>query len=416
MKTGYGTKTYNKLHSCYFCGIEVQKIPRHFRTTHKNEPEVLRIEAMSDKELQMKEIDKCRLKGDFYHNLKVLQCGGELKSIRRPGPDEIVEYNQFRPCVYCLGFVQKHELWRHVAHCPFNEKALLDSDGTISRKLQYESEMLLNGSKEQSMDAMQNSIFSIMRQDRTSFVARNDELIVKFGYSLFEKDGSSRAAYISQKMRSLERLLEMLRTRPGKENCCLSDFITPSSFDDSVEATRELYTFSINEDNDNLASVKTPSLALKSGHSLKRCAALLRGVALRKREKDLKESVDSFLELLESEWSTKISTAALRSLSDNRFNKTPILPLTGDLIKLRELLMKEIPASTQRLLSQPTLQEWRSLVELTVARIIIFNKRRGNEGSKIQISQFTERPRWTEISMEEISLSLQPLEVELCKR
>ena len=135
-------------------------------------------------------------------------------------------------------------------------------------------------------------------------------------------------------MRSLARLPEMLRTRPGKENSCLSDFITPSSFHDIVEATRELCTFSINEDNDNLASVKIPFLALKIGHSLKRYDALLRGVSLRKREKDLKYLVDSFLELLESEWSIKILTAALRSLSDNRVTKAPILPLTGDLSKV----------------------------------------------------------------------------------
>ena len=54
----------------YFCGIEVQKIPRHFRTTHKNEPDGLRIEAMSDKELQLKEVDKFWLIGDFIITLK----------------------------------------------------------------------------------------------------------------------------------------------------------------------------------------------------------------------------------------------------------------------------------------------------------------------------------------------------------
>ena len=371
---------------------------------------------MSDKKLQIKELDRLRLKGDFYHNLKVLHCGGELKVIRRPGPDEVVDFKQFKPCVHCLAFLQKHELWRHVSHCPFNETKLHDSDGTINRKLQYESEMLLSGSKEASMDAMHKSVLGIMRQDPVSFIARKDDLIVRFGYSLFEKDGSSKATYISQKMRSLARLLAILQTIPGKESWPLAEFISPSYFDDIVEATRQLCTFNIEQENDNLASVKTPSLALKIGHSLKRCAALLRGIALRKRERDLKETVDSFLELLEAEWSTKVSAAALRSLSDNQFYKTPILPLTEDLIKLREFLTREIPASTQRLLNQPTLQEWRSLAELTVGRIIIFNKRRGNEGSKVLITQFTERPKWTEVSMDEMSRSLQPLEMELCKR
>ena len=106
---------------------------------------------------------------------------------------------------------------------------------------------------------------------------------------------------------------------------------------------------------------------------------------------------------LEAEWSTKVSAAALRSLGDQQFNKTPILPLTGDLIKLREFLTEEIPASTQKLLSQPTLQEWRSLAGLTVGNIRIFNKRGGNEGSKILITQCTDPPKWTDINMDEMS-------------
>ena len=98
-----------------------------------------------------------------------------------------------------------------------------------------------------------------------------------------------------------------------------------------IEVTRKLCTVSIDEDNDNLASVKTPFLALESGHSLNRCAALLRGITLRKREKDLKNVHESLLQLLESKWSITFLTAALRLPSDNRFTKTPILPIIGDL-------------------------------------------------------------------------------------
>ena len=193
---------------------------------------------------------------------------------------------------------------------------------------------------------------------------------------------------------SLARLLE------GRESYPLAQFISLSSFDDIVEAKKQQCVINIEEGNGNIYSVKTPSLSLKLGHSLKGCPALLRGVALRKRQKDLKETVDSFLELLEAEWSTKVSAAALRSLSDQQFNGTPILPFTGDLIKLQEFLTEKIPASTQGLLGRPTLQEWRSLAELTVARILIFNKRHGNEGSKILITQLTDQRRTQHLKSE----------------
>ena len=96
------------------------------------------------------------------------------------------------------------------------------------------------------------------------------------------------------------KLLQKIR---GRESYPLAEFISPSSFDDIVEAAKQLCVFNIKEGNDNLYSVKAPSLAFKLGHSAKRCAALLRGVALRKRQKDLKErfEVNSFFELLEAE-------------------------------------------------------------------------------------------------------------------
>ena len=194
-----------------FCGQETPKIPRHIRTHHKDEPEVLRIEAKADQKLKNRELDRIRLKGNFYHNLKVLKCGGVLTVIRSPNPSEKISYCQFVPCTHCLGFVQKKELWRHTARCPFNEgKAQGNLSGKHS-KLQFESEMLLYGSKDGQSNAFIDSIISVMRQDEVSFVAKRDDLIFKFGQARFEKDGTSKANYITQKMRSLARLLIELR-------------------------------------------------------------------------------------------------------------------------------------------------------------------------------------------------------------
>ena len=88
---------------------------------------------MSDKNLWMKELDRLRLKGNFYHNRKVLHCGGQLNVICRYGPDEDVEFKQFKPCVDCLGFIRKHEfLQGQVSHGPFNEAKLTNLDGTVN--------------------------------------------------------------------------------------------------------------------------------------------------------------------------------------------------------------------------------------------------------------------------------------------
>ena len=421
-KNEHGGRVYDKAHTCVFCNKDCLKIARHILSVHKHEAEVVKILAIDEKikdgkARRHKELERLRLKGDYYHNLKVLKCGGELKLLRRPMSADVADYRQFKPCVHCLGFVQNHELWRHVGQCPFNDKKMgPDSENIVNRRLQHESDMLLYGSQEFCSQAMQDTVISSMRPDEITFTAKRDDLIMLFGNSWFEKSGSVRANYISDKMRSLARLAMKLRDLTGNEDADLAKFLKPEMFDKVVDATKEICGFAQAKENDHLSSFEKPGLALKLGYSLKRCAELLRGFALRKKDKDMKEDVESFVELINSEWSSKVSSAALRALGDNAFNKTPDMPETEDLVKLRDFLLSKIPTTTQSLLLEPSLSTWRSLAELTVARILLFNKRRGNEGSKMEIKQFQERPKWADVSMEEMSRSLQPLEIELCKR
>ena len=89
--------------------------------------------------------------------------------------------------MHCLGSVQKTELWRHVAHCQFNDKC---KDEAKNRKLQYESELLLFGSKDlasqdQVTSAFREHVIDIMHVDELSLTAKTDELIFLFGKSQF---------------------------------------------------------------------------------------------------------------------------------------------------------------------------------------------------------------------------------------
>ena len=421
-KNDHGGRIYNKAHSCLYCESEVLKIARHLEHVHCSEPEVRKILAMDKKDISAQqrpksEFERLRLKGNFYHNIRVLKCGGELKVLRRPAEGELISYKQFVPCVHCLGFVQKTELWRHVAHCQFNDKC---KDEAKNRKLQYESELLLFGSKDlasqdQVTSAFREHVIAIMRVDEISLTAKTDELIFLFGKSQFEKGGSAKAIYISQNMRSLARLLIQLQ-KTSTDKSKLTDFISPMQFDCIIEATKVLCSHNIIAENDHLSKFDRPSLALKIGNQLKRCASILRGIALRKKDTALKEDAEAFIDLMDSEWGSKISSAALRNLNDNTFNKAPILPVTADLLKIREYLLDEIPKTTKELSESPSLEKWRILAELSASRIILFNKRRGNEGTKLEIKQFQERPKWSEQGFDEMTRSLEPLELELCKR
>ena len=413
-----GERKYDKKYSCFLCNKEFGKLPRHLFQTHGDNEEVMEIlslnkEIPKEEKLRIHLLDALRLKGDFFHNLRVLHFGGELKLLRRPNYENNWTYRDFTPCPHCLGFVLKYELWRHNINCQFKDKARnIPKFG----RLQAESEMLLFTSMEkpsQSFMELKDTILSSMKSDDVSSLVRRDDVILDYGSFLMSSSGVEKAIFISQKMRQLGRLVLCYREKNDCSEYLLADLLKPERFDEVVAVTKELCSFQHGE---QLPSFKTPSLALKLGISLKKCAILHKGVALRRKDKGMLEDLEFFKQLVETEWSHRISSVALRTLADNKFNKIEILPVTDDLLKLKEFLLNEINTKTAKLRVSPDLELWRDLANAVVSRLIIFNKRRCNEAAKITVDQFRDRPSWNEETIEEVSSSLMPLEIELSKR
>ena len=75
---------------------------------------------------------------------------------------------------------------------------------------------------------------------------------------------------------------------------------------------------------------------------------------------------------------------ALKNLSYRKHNRPQILPITNDLLVLRTFLKENITALTAEVREKVMKENWRRLAVLTLARLITFNKRRGN----IQNSQY----------------------------
>lgn len=254
-----------------------------------------------------------------------------------------------------------------------------------------------------------------MKCDEVARAVKSDKLILMVGSSLLEKGNASKVSYISQRMRSLGRLLLELRDRYSNDSSTLGFYVSPEHFDLVVESVKSLADYTEAGFNLN-SSFKKPGLALNIGYDLKKVAILLRGQALRERCKEGVENASGFLQLFDLEWKNKISSVAVRSLGDKNFQRPDVLPLTSDLLKLRDHITTEIPLVIRRLAQNPSLQEWRDLAELTASRLITFNKRRGNEGTKITIEEFVNRPKWQDFQLDDVYESLQPLEKELCRR
>ncbi|CAB3992921.1 Hypothetical predicted protein, partial [Paramuricea clavata] len=102
-----------------------------------------------------------------------------------------------------------------------------------------------------------------------------EPLIKAFGSMMIEKSGPKDSQFISQKMRELGRLVEGFLLVEKSKNVQLSNFIKPEKFDMVVTAVHIITGF--NSQNDQL-KVSIPSLALKVGYSIQKCASILSGL------------------------------------------------------------------------------------------------------------------------------------------
>jgi hypothetical protein len=160
-----------------------------------------------------------------------------------------------------------------------------------------------------------------------------------------------------------------------------------------------------------------PSLALRIGHSINKCVKVKIGQAIRQGDEvDIKDC-EGFAKLIDAEWTDTIAAPALLSLRVNKFNKPVLLPVTGDLKRLTchltGELQRAINISTEA--TEPTYAYFRHVLELVLARLVAFNKRRGGEVMRLKLDVYKTRPNWTGHASE-VRPTLNKVEEELVKR
>lgn len=92
---------------------------------------------------------------------------------------------------------------------------------------------------------------------------------------------------------------------------------------------------------------------------------------------------------MDFEWSTRISSNALSTLHARKKSAADLLPITSDLVKLGNYLDKEIKVAKEHVNTN-----YSRLASLTLARIILFNKRRSGEAAKMTLNNYASRPKW----------------------
>lgn len=362
-------KRATKDQCCFYCGKYVKKMGRHLLSVHVTEPEVAKIAHLPAQDsCRKKELDRLRNVGNFKNNMKVFSSGtGTIIPSRRPSRQ--LSHRLYLPCPSCFGMFRKENLWRHKKKC-------VKSDSKKPRSMvQAEASTLIPNPL--ANDELSTHVLSRMRMDTVGETVRRDSLILQFGSRLLHKHRAEEHLhlYVSTKMREVGRLLIELQSHVSRND--LKDFLKPSYFQLMIRSV-------LNVSKSNKGTEAVPSLALKLGHSLKKCGQLLRSQHLMANDFEAARESEIFVSLLENDWAELVSHHALQQLKRRKENQPALLPLTEDI----KQLMKYLDAETSRLLvamnNSPCMGLWKDLAEVLLSQVILFNRRRAGEVERLQ--------------------------------
>ncbi|XP_077094610.1 uncharacterized protein LOC143746582 isoform X1 [Siphateles boraxobius] len=227
-------------------------------------------------------------------------------------------------------------------------------------------------------------IIHSMQQDHVTSHIRSDEMICAYGDALFAKKGreESQHRYIAQKLRELGRFM-LAAKEIDKHAKTLKDVCDPAKFRLAIEAARHVSNYDVNKN-----EYGKPSTAVKIGFSLKGATEAWIGHCLMDSDVKTEKKAKKFKELLENSWSIHVSTNAHSSLEQRRWGKEDTVPLTEDVITLQNYLRKVEDEAKAELTERVSATAYRKLSESLLAQIIVFNKKREGEASRLTLETY----------------------------
>ncbi|XP_072566873.1 uncharacterized protein [Paramormyrops kingsleyae] len=394
----------NKKNYCYVCGKPKSKIARHLET-HKTEPEIAEALSFPKHSKDRKRLlETLRNRGNYQHNSDVLKSGEGSLKVKRKTNAEQEPGLKFVHCVYCKGMFVRKDLWRHNRRCPSKPGQVGEEIGR-TRVLRLATACDFEVSQHISTGVWK--LLNPMKPDEITSLVRNDFCVLQLAQSFYNKHGhdSTKYEYIRQKLREIGRLLLVLRSESSIYS--IEEAVKPANFHKVVQAVRKVSGY-----NEEHHCYKTPSLALKLGHSLQKLCDIIHCRALMAEDNERMKSTEAFKKLCSSKWSELVSHTALTTLSAMKFNKPSTLPFTQDVQLLHEHLEKTSRNAFSSLTENVCPTHYAVLAKSTLAQIIVFNRRRAGEVSKMHLKHFYERDQ-TDLH-KDVAMGLTNFEQKLC--
>lgn len=398
-----GSRMYNKKQYCLYCKEGVIKMARHLERVHPDEPEVAKaISFPKNSKERSQQLEHLRNKGNFSHNAEVLDSGvGSL--VARQQPKHPAQAEDYLHCSYCQGLFTRKVLWRHIKLCKFKPSIPMKPGRTRIQALCGLTTPPPVGIKDQLWKLLHQ-----MLDDDVFRAVKSDACIIEYGEHLYNKHGydPSKHEYIRQKLRELGRLL--LCSKQTTHMKTIKEHIKPANFMHLVEAVKKLAGYDSEKH-----TYSCPSLALKIGYSLTKVSMLVESHANVIGDETGAKEAQTFRRVYEAKWNELVSSTSLRNLQESRWNTPQLLPFTKDVQTLHCFLDAEQQDLYHKLSSVTSLQTYTRLTKVILTQVILFNRRRSGEVSKILVSAY--ESLIVSDPQEDVNVSLSDLEKRLCQ-
>ena len=401
-----------KIFPCGFCldGSFYTKVQLHFRRYHDKDPNVTMANELLETEMdenstpeQRKEAKKSRAilettllnASTFLHNRHVMQSKiGILCPVRLPDADEALDEDNFVFCPNCNGLYKDGKNYRLHVNTNCKLKTRDPEQDAINMKRQKLSRPALKFDRDRTEEM--NQVLSQMHIDDEYRIIKHDKLILYVGQLYLDRKARRDS---SDHVRSRMRYLARAVSHSGESS--LSKLLMPNEFRNLCRIVKEGFR---------------PCAQLKMGIFLKKAAKCLQNIAILEAKPRLYKAMTNTLHFFESEWCHRVGHQALLMKDQYSFNKVDILPLTRDVLKIRNHLDQLVSSLVKRYEKKENCAT--EAKKALACKGTVFNKRRGMEFVNVSreeviaaMNQREENANLNEIA--ELQESLSPIEKHL---
>lgn len=231
-------------------------------------------------------------------------------------------------------------------------------------------------------------IFPYMTEDDIVRSIRFDWLIIVYGNKLCDRHTEVfQNNVISQKLRRAGRLLSELKTiQPNATD--FASIFQPKFYNSVIQAIRVVGKF------DPVTKYYgSPSTSAAAVTEIRAIGEALVAEYIKQENVESQSKTENFIKLYNSDVGTSINKAVYRTQAKMKRDRREILPSTEDIKLLSTYVDRERTKHFEILSKIFSYNAWLKLAQLTMASIIVFNRRRTGETQNILVTDFQRRER-----------------------